>query len=114
MVPQKKSIDEDLRQILSAALHRRVRDPALEQVTVTRVKVSPDLQFADVRYTFFEDGTRTAANVKAGFQRAKGVLKRIIASKIRLRKIPELRFHLDEDVYAERRIGELLEQIKDS
>lgn len=114
MAVHKKPIEEQIRQVLSALLHRRVRDPALDEITITRVKVSPDLQFADVRYTFLEDDTRSAEEVDAGFARAKGALKRMLASRINLRRIPDLRFHLDRDVYQERRIEELLNQIKSS
>jgi len=102
---------EQIRQVISTAIHLELRDPRLRDVTITRVKMSPDLQYADIRYSCFDE-TRDIRQVATGLDRAKGALKRLLANKIRMRKIPQLRFHYDEDIEAERRIEKLLQEIQ--
>ena len=103
-------LGEQIRQILSTAICFEMRDPALEGVTVTRVRVSPDLQVADVRFTWpEEDGD--IEPVLIALDRATGALKRIIAAQVRLKRVPNLRFHPDMDVAAERRIGQILDTL---
>ncbi|MCB1043377.1 MAG: 30S ribosome-binding factor RbfA [Acidobacteria bacterium] len=104
-------ICEQVREIISRAIAFEMRDPAFEGVTITRVRVSPDYQFADVRYTTYDDEDRELA--EAGFQRARGALRSAVAKQINMRKTPQLRFHYDEDVVAERRISDILEGLKE-
>ena len=103
-------IGERIRQLISTAICFEMGDPDLAGVIITRVKVSPDYQFADIRFTYPEEECGAETVVRA-LNRAKGAIKRVLASQIKLRKVPELRFHPDEDVRAERRIGKILEDL---
>lgn len=103
-------LSEQLRQIISNLLYFEMKDPKLEGVTITRVRVSSDLQFADVRFTMMDE-KKNHGSVLNALNRAKGALKRAIGKRIKLRRIPELRFHLDEDVLHERRIGQILQEL---
>lgn len=102
------NLAEQVRQVLSYALSFEMGDPGFDGVTITRVRLSPDLQYADVLFTELDDGTNPDVPLES-FRRAKGALKRIIAQRVQMRRVPELRFHVDEDVVAERRIGKILE-----
>jgi len=103
-------LNEQYRQILSSALLFEMRDPELKDITITRVKLTPDFQFADVRFTLYDDEKSPEKTLRA-LERARGMLKRILSGQINLRRAPELRFHYDEDIAAERRIGEILENL---
>ncbi len=78
----------------------------MDGIVVTRVKVSPDLQFADVRFTLPDE--KPPGKAMSALNRSKGILKRVVSQQVRLRRMPEFRFHLDRDVHAERRIEEIL------
>lgn len=100
---------EQLRQIVSSALQFEMRDPALTGITITRVKVTPDLSLADFRFTTMIEGEEDKA-LKA-LNHSKGALKRIVAKSVRLRRVPDLRFHYDRDVSDEKRISNILESL---
>lgn len=100
---------EQVRQVVSQSLYFDLRDPALDGVTITRVKVTPDLQYADFRFTTLNDEDTEMAH--AALERAVPALRRVIAGKINLRRVPNLRFHIDDDMIAERRIGDILEKL---
>ena len=100
-------VGEEIRQELSYALAREVHDPGIGFVTLTRVKVSPDLQVARVFYTIIGDD-KAKRDTKRALDRATPFLRRHIAATIRLRRVPELFFQFDESVERQDRIEQIL------
>lgn len=79
-------------------------------ITITHVKVSPDLQVARVYYTTLGDEAARKATAKA-LHRAGPFLRRQIGTRVRLRRVPELQFTFDESVERGERIEQLLRDI---
>jgi ribosome-binding factor A len=100
-----------VRHVLSDVLTRDVQDPAIGFLTVTRVKVSPDLQLARVHYTTMGDEKQRAAT-KAALERVKPFLRRQLGQRVRLRRVPELIFHFDEGIAHQARVEEILLDIQ--
>jgi ribosome-binding factor A len=100
-------VGEEIRQELSYALAREVHDPGIGFVTLTRVKVSPDLQVARVFYTIIGDD-KEKRDTKRALERATPFLRRHIAATIRLRRVPEIFFQFDESVERQDRIERIL------
>ena len=100
-------VGEELRQELSLLLAREVHDPGVGFVTLTRVKVSPDLQMARVFYTTMGD-ERARGETQRALDRATPFLRHQIASRVRLRRVPELRFEFDRAVEHQDRIEQIL------
>jgi ribosome-binding factor A len=100
-----------IRSELATLLVRDVHDPGIGFVTLTRVQLSPDLQQARVRYTSLGDDKARAATAKA-LERATPFLRRQMGSRLRLKRVPELRFDYDESVAGQDRIERLLSDIR--
>lgn len=100
-------VGEQIRQTLGELLTREVHDPGIGFVTVTRVKVSPDLQLARVYYTQLGDEAARQATRRA-LDRALPFLRRQVGRQVRLRRVPELVFHFDESVENQERIERIL------
>jgi ribosome-binding factor A len=100
-------VGEELRHSLAELLAREVHDPGLGFVTITGVRVSPDLQIARVMYTSFGDEKARKDTAKA-LGRATPFLRRAIGQRLRLRRVPELTFHFDESVENQARIEKIL------
>ena len=96
---------------MGTLLMRDVHDPGIGFITITRVKVSPDLQVARVYYTSMADEKGRAAT-KAALQRALPFLRRQIGQRIQLRRVPEIVFHFDEGIAHQARVEELILEIK--
>jgi ribosome-binding factor A len=92
---------------MSVLLAREVHDPGLGFVTVTRVKVSPDLQQARIYYTLIGDD-RAKKDTERALERAKPFLRRQIGSRVRMRRVPELSFEFDRSVEHQDRIERIL------
>src|SRR5262245_21691740 len=100
-------VGEEIRHELASLLSREVHDPGIGFVTLTRVKVSPDLQLARVFYTMLGDEAQRRETEKA-LGRATPFLRRQIGARIRLRRVPELRFEFDRSVENQDRIEKIL------
>lgn len=100
-------VGEELRQELSMLLLREVHDPGIGLVTLTRVTMSPDLQMARVFYTLIGDD-KAKAQTKKALDRATPFLRRQIGSRIRLRRVPDLRFEFDKSIENQERIERIL------
>ncbi len=104
-------VGEQIRQELSQIIAQQVHDPGVGFITLTRVKVTPDLQLARVLYTVMGDEKQKKETVKA-LERAIPFLRRQIGSRIRLRRVPDLQFFYDESIEHQDRIEQILLDLK--
>jgi ribosome-binding factor A len=104
-------VGEQIRQELSQILSQQVHDPGIGFLTLSRVKVTPDLQLARVLYTVIGDEKQRKETQKA-LDRAIPYLRRQIASRIRLRRVPELQFFYDQSIEHQDRIEQILIDLK--
>ncbi len=103
-------MSERIQSILSELLLREVADPRLKNITVTEVKLDPELMFASVYINALGDESREKA-VLTGLERAKGFLRREVAKRVRLRNAPELIFHWDKTLERGERIHRLISDL---
>ncbi len=104
-------VGEQIRQELSQIIAQQVHDPGVGFITLTRVKVTPDLQLARVLYTVMGDEKQKKETVKA-LERAIPFLRRQIGSRVRLRRVPDLQFFYDESIEHQDRIEQILLDLK--
>lgn len=101
---------ERIRSILSTLLLREVSDPRLQGVTITEVRLDPELMFADVYVNALGDEARQA-EVLDGLRRANGFLRRETGKRVRLRNTPELHFHWDKTLDYGERINQMIDSL---
>ena len=85
----------------------RLSDPRLGFVTLTGVKVSPDLRHATVYYSVLgpdeqHDETRSA------LQRARRHLRAVLGREVRLKYLPDLVFREDPAIAQGQRVEEII------
>ena len=106
-------VGDQIRQELSELLSRgAVHDPGIGFITLTRVKVSPDLQLARVYYTTLGDEAARGQTAKA-LERATGFLRRRVGERLQLRRVPELTFQFDESVTHQARVEQIIRDLHD-
>jgi len=104
-------VADQVRSELAILLAREVRDPGIGFVTMTRVQLTPELQQARVYYTALGDEKERRSTARA-LERAAPFLRRQIGSRLRLKRVPELRFVYDESIAGQDRIEQLLNEIR--
>jgi ribosome-binding factor A len=103
-------IQEQIREEVSQMLATEVRDPGVGLVTVTRAKVTGDLSLTRIYWTILGDAAERKKTVKA-LERATGFVRHLLAERLGLRRVPEVKFIYDESVAAQSRIEEILLEI---
>ena len=107
--PRQLRVGEELRHALVRVLQRgHLHDPQLEnvQVTVTEVRVSPDLRSATAYVTRFGGGD--TAELVSALNHAGGYFRAELAHEVNLRMAPTIRFAADTTFEQANRIEELL------
>ena len=100
-------IREELSEMLSRGV---VHDPGIGFITLTRTKVSPDLQLAQVYYTTMGDAN-AKRETAAALRRATPFFRRQLGDRLGLRRVPELQFRFDESVEHQDRIEQILREL---
>ncbi len=109
--PRQLRMGENLRHALAELLARGdLHDPALRDatITVTEVRVSPDLRNATV--FVMPLGGANLPEVVAGLQRARGYFRAQMARMVEARFVPDLSFKADESFETAARIDVLLKE----
>jgi len=105
-------VGEELRHAIAHIIeHGDLRDPDLVgvSVTVTEVRVSPDLKNATA-FVMPLGGVNAGPIVKA-LQRARPFIRRQVAGMVNLRYAPDIKFEEDASFDEARRIDDLLREV---
>jgi ribosome-binding factor A len=104
-------VGDQLRQELAELLAREVHDPGVGFLTITYVKVTPDLQQARVYYTTIGDAKARTETDRA-LHRAIPFLRRQLGRRLRLKHVPSLDFFYDESIERQDRIERIMLDIQ--
>ncbi len=104
-------LGDQLRAEIADLLTRQVHDPGIGFLTITHVKVTPDLQLARVYYTTLGDDKARRESGRA-LGRAAPFLRRQLGSRLRLKRVPELEFFFDESIARGDRIEQILHDLE--
>ena len=91
-------VTSDIKIALSELL-REVKDPRVSKlISIVKLDVSGDMSYATVYVSAIEGNEKTQESVKALNKSASGYLRRELGSRMKLRKVPELRFVADNSI----------------
>jgi len=102
-----RRVDEAVREVLSEAITRELKDPRVGFVTVTAVETAPDLRHARVFVSVLGDeGVRRRS--LSGLRSAHGYLQKRVARELHIKHTPTLEFAYDDSVDRGLRIQSIL------
>lgn len=101
---------EAVREVVSMAILTDLKDPRIQDVTVTYVEVSPDMRQAKIHVSIMGDETKQRLSVR-GLESAAGFLQSKVASRIDTRYTPRLVFVLDQGVKKSIEIAQILRRV---
>jgi len=88
-----------------------LRDPRIGYITITGVKVSPDLRVARIFWSTLGDEA-ARKETQAGLDAAKGFVRREVTARVKLRVSPEVFFVFDKSVGEGDKIDRLIREVK--
>ncbi len=111
MSQRTQRLADQIQRDVSELIKQRLRDPRLGMVTVSAVKVSPDMSYADIYVTIL--GRTFDEPVEPGvaiLNAAAGVLRGELGRGLRTRIVPHLRFHHDRLTSQGNRMASLISE----
>jgi ribosome-binding factor A len=94
---------------LAQLIRFELKDPRIGLVTVTEVRVTPDLAHAKVYFSCMAQ-PEELQTVLAGLRRSSGFLRREIGRRIRMHALPELHFEYDKSIAEGARLSRLIDE----
>src|SRR5262245_12702780 len=98
-------------EVAAETIQRRLRDPRLGFVTLTHVKLSPDLHEATVYWSALGTPKERLATARA-LAKATGIVQSTVGKAIQTRTTPRLTFRFDETIEKAARLEEIFERLK--
>jgi ribosome-binding factor A len=100
-----------IRREISELIQHQAKDPRLDAfIAITEVSTSPDLKYAKV-FVSCISGKQEEQKTLRVLTAASGFLRKELAKKVKLRRIPELSFHWDDSIEHGDRILRLIDQV---
>jgi ribosome-binding factor A len=101
---------EAIREVVSMAILTELRDPRIQDVTVTYVEVTGDMRGAKVHVSIMGDEAKQQLSLR-GLKNARGFLQQRINDRIETRYTPKLNFVLDKGVKSSIEIARILDEV---
>ena len=99
--------------IALAEILRDVKDPRVSKLlSIVKVDVSGDLSYATVYVSAIEGYEATISSVKA-LKGAAGFIRKELGARLKLRKVPELRFVADDSIEQSANISKIIDSFKE-
>ena len=104
-------IDEEFKKEISSIVCYNLKEPKITgMVSVTRVKVTPDLRYAKVWVSILN--SKNTEETLDGLAKSSGFIRAELAKRINLRYTPELSFVIDDSLEYGAKIDNILKELK--
>ncbi len=104
-------VGEQVREEIMSIIRRDLKDPRIGFVSITSVRMSPDLRSARVRVSVLGKPEQQKASIE-GLESARGVIRHELGKRLEnLKFSPDLRFELDSSIEYSVHIAELLKEV---
>jgi ribosome-binding factor A len=94
MAHRKDKLESLIQESLSSIFLLKLKDPAFSLVTVTKVRLSPDLKIAKIYISVFDKTKREVVVEK--LDEIKGFIRSELAQRVKIRFVPEVHFYIDD------------------
>jgi len=102
-------LGQQIREEISSLLLGGLKDPRIGFTTITDVRLTPDLRQAHIYVSVLGNREQQQQTLN-GLTAARAFIRRELAQRLRVRRVPELHFQLDSSIEYSARIEELLAQ----
>jgi len=109
------SIEKEILRVVSTLFLSDIKNPKVKGlVSLTKVRVTEDLKFADLYFTILPVQGKNIDNSKVleGLNEIRGFLRKEVARNLALRYTPEMRVKLDTSIEYAVKISKLLDDLK--
>jgi len=104
-------VAEEIKKEISDIVKNEIRDPRLPAMfSVMEVEVSKDFSYAKVFYSLLAAKPQEEKDAEAALRGAAGYVRRLLGDRLKLRRVPELRFVQDRSIERVVNINKLIDE----
>ncbi|MDN5848540.1 MAG: 30S ribosome-binding factor RbfA [Nitrococcus sp.] len=103
-------MSEQIQRELAQLIAKEVSDPRVSLVTISEVRLSRDMAYADVAVTRLGAGREESQQAVNALNHAARYLRAVLGQNLALRSVPVLRFHYDERFERSDRVCHLIDE----
>lgn len=105
-------LNEEMRKTLSEVI-RELKDPRLsDMTTVSNVEITRDLRYATVRISVYDENQKVREDSVAALNHAEGFIAREVGRRMLIRRIPTMKFVLDDSIAYSVHISKILNELE--
>lgn len=105
-----EQLEKSLIKEINNIIYRKINDPRIKFVTITRIKVSPDLKYADIFVTIFNDEAQQKKALK-GLKNATKFIRGELGKDLKLRYVPNIKFKIDKDLEYQYKLLDIITEV---
>ena len=109
-----EKIADELRKEISLIINKETKDPRLQNINITAVKVSDDIGIATVFYTIIGESViknKSSIDQKV-LKKFSGMVRSKLSRTMQIRRVPVINFRFDESIEYSDNIENLLNNLK--
>ena len=109
-----EKVSDLLKKEISLIITNEIKDPRLQNINITAVKVSDDIGIATVFYSIIGESIHKSDSKIDDkiLKKYSGMIRSNLAKKIKIRRIPKILFRFDESIEYSENIEKLLRNLK--
>ena len=109
---RKEQLEKSLIREINNIIYRKINDPRIKFVTITKVKVSSDLKYADIFVTIFNDRKQQKKALE-GLKNATKFIRGELGKDLKIRYVPDIKFIIDKDLEQQYKLLKIITEIND-
>ena len=106
-----EQLEKYLIRAVNNIIYRKMNDPRINFVTITRVWASSDLRYAKIYVSIYGDENHNENCLKA-LQGATKFIRGEIGKELKIRFVPEIKFLIDENMEYQYRASNIIEEMQ--
>ncbi len=112
-MPKIERLESDIKKALTEIFRLEVKHPDIQFITVTDVDLTNDLSYLTVLFTTLDDDEEKRENTREAMEKSHSFLRTELAKRVKMRKMPELRFKYDDTLEKANRIERGLKEVRE-
>ena len=109
--PRSARVADLMKEEVASIIANEMKDPGIQGfVTLVQVELTRDLHYATLWVSVLGSEAEKESTIKS-LQRARGFIRTLLGKRLKIRKLPDLRFRLDRSLDAQEEIERLLSDV---